>query len=221
MAPFLPVYVHDSYVAGEGVLSAKVIGLFSVADLRGTREAARGELMCFLAEAAWYPTALLPSQGVVWTAVDRVSANAILEDGTTTVTLSFRFSEAGLIESVFVPDRGRVVKGAVIRTAWQRRFRNYERRHGMLVPMDAEVAWLLPTALNRIGEGISPVLNTNPHAEPHHCRFVRRLRRSKFDFGQTGSRSERASCSRECKLAVVPTFSKVFRCLTSVARWLH
>ena len=58
MAPFLPVYVHDAYVAGEGMLYAKVIGLFSVADLRGTPEAARGELMRFLAEAAWYPTAL-------------------------------------------------------------------------------------------------------------------------------------------------------------------
>ena len=144
MAPFLPVYVHDAYVAGEGMLYAKVIGLFSVADLRGTPEAARGELMRFLAEAAWYPTALLPSQGVIWTAADRASAHATLHDGVTTVTLLFRFNEAGLIESVFAADRGRVVKGAVIPTAWEGRFRNYEKRHGMLVPVDGEVAWVLP-----------------------------------------------------------------------------
>jgi len=89
------------------MLYAKVIGLFSVADLRGTPEAARGELMRFLAEAAWYPTALLPSQGVIWTAADRASAHATLHDGVTTVTLLFRFNEAGLIESVFAADRGR------------------------------------------------------------------------------------------------------------------
>ena len=33
-----------------------------------------GELMRFLAEAAWYPTALLPREGVRWVAVDDTSA---------------------------------------------------------------------------------------------------------------------------------------------------
>jgi hypothetical protein len=69
-APGLPVRVHDAYVAGEGVLNARVLGLVSVVDMRGTGEVAEGELMRFFAEAAWYPTALLPSQGVRWQAVD-------------------------------------------------------------------------------------------------------------------------------------------------------
>src|SRR3712207_2314645 len=64
MLPVLPVRVHDAYVAGEGVLHASLLGLFSVVDMRGTGDVAEGELMRFLAEAAWYPTALLPSQGV-------------------------------------------------------------------------------------------------------------------------------------------------------------
>lgn len=47
------------------------------ADLRGALgEVAQGELMRFFAEAAWYPTALLPSQGVRWQAVDDTSARA-------------------------------------------------------------------------------------------------------------------------------------------------
>ena len=37
-----------------------------------------------------------------------------------------------------------MVKGAVIPTAWEGRFRNYEKRHGMLVSVDGEVAWVLP-----------------------------------------------------------------------------
>jgi hypothetical protein len=64
MMPGLPIRVHDSYAAGEGVLHASVLGLFTVVDMRGTGEVAEGELMRFFAEAAWYPTALLPSQGV-------------------------------------------------------------------------------------------------------------------------------------------------------------
>ncbi len=56
-------------VVGEGILHAAVLGAVPVVNIRGTREVAEGELMRFLAEAAWYPTALLPSQGVRWEAV--------------------------------------------------------------------------------------------------------------------------------------------------------
>ena len=77
----LPVRVHDSYAAGEGVLHASVLGLFSVADMRGSGEVAEGELMRFFAEAAWYPTALLPSQGVLWEAAGDRSAYATLTEG--------------------------------------------------------------------------------------------------------------------------------------------
>jgi hypothetical protein len=42
--------------------------------MRGTGEIAEGQLMGFFAEAAWYPTALLPGQGVRWEAVDDSSA---------------------------------------------------------------------------------------------------------------------------------------------------
>lgn len=64
MLPRLNVRVHDAYIAGEGILHAALLGLLTLIDLRGTAEVARGELIRFFAEAAWYPTALLPSQGV-------------------------------------------------------------------------------------------------------------------------------------------------------------
>jgi hypothetical protein len=64
MMPGVPVRVHDAYVAGDGILHASVLGNFTVVDMRGAGGVAEGELMRFFAEAAWYPTALLPSQ--VW-----------------------------------------------------------------------------------------------------------------------------------------------------------
>lgn len=144
MMPALPVHVHDAYVAGEGVLSARVLGLVSVADMRGTGDVAEGELMRFLAEAAWYPTALLPSQGVRWEAVDDRSARATLTDGGTAVTLLFTFDDQGLVTTVGTPARGRTVGGEVVPTPWQGRFWNYAERDGLRIPLDGEVAWLLP-----------------------------------------------------------------------------
>ena len=99
IAPGMNVFVHDAYVAGEGILHAELLGLVALAEIRGTPEAAQGELLRFFAEAAWYPTALLPSQGVRWEAIDDTSARATLTDGETTVSLEFRFDASGLIST--------------------------------------------------------------------------------------------------------------------------
>jgi len=144
MAPGLSVRVHDAYVAGEGLLHASLAGLFSVAALRGTRDLAEGELLRFFAEAAWYPTILLPIQGVRWQEVDDRSALATLHDGDVAVTLLFEFNEAGLIETVRAESRGRRVGDEIVPTPWQGRFWDYHERAGMRVPLEGEVAWVLP-----------------------------------------------------------------------------
>lgn len=142
--PGLTVRVHDAYVAGAGLLHASLLGLFTLVHRSGTDEVARDELMRFFAEAAWYPTALLPSQGVCWAAVDAHSAHGILTDGAVTLTLLFTFNEQGLIDTVRAEARGRTVNGQVIPTPWHGRFWNYTERGGMRVPLEGEVAWLLP-----------------------------------------------------------------------------
>ena len=144
IAPGLAVKVHDAYIAGEGILHASLFGLVSLANMRGTPEAAQGELMRFFTEAAWYPTALLPSQGVRWEAVNDTSAKATLKDGETTLTMLFRFDENGLIESARAEARGRIVGGTVVPTPWEGHFSHYELRDGMRIPLEGEVAWMLP-----------------------------------------------------------------------------
>ncbi len=144
MAPGVTVHVRDAYVAGEGILKASLFGLVPLADRQGGEEMAQGELMRFFAEAAWYPTALLPSQGVEWETVDDSSAKATLRDGDILLTLLFRFDERGLIESVQAQARGRALGREVIPTPWEGRFSHYELLDGMLIPRSGEVAWLLP-----------------------------------------------------------------------------
>lgn len=144
MLPGLTVDVHDAYVAGEGILHAALFGLVTVADMRGTPEMAQGELMRFLAEATWYPTALLAGPGVQWEALNDSSAKAMLSDGETSVELLFVFNEEGLIDQVYADSRYRSVAGKLVATPWSGRFWNYEVRNGMRVPLDGEVTWILP-----------------------------------------------------------------------------
>ena len=145
MAPGVPVRVHDAYVDGHGMLKAAVLGLFPVVDMGGTLEMARGELMRFFAEAPWYPTALLPSQGVSWEALDDSSAQATLTDAGNALEMTFVFGEDGLIASVRAEARGRTLGDEIIQTPWEGRWKEYQSRDGMLVPTQGEVAWLLPT----------------------------------------------------------------------------
>ncbi len=144
--PGVPVKVEDSYVAGQGQLHAKVFGLFEVADSQGAGEIARGEFMRYFAEAAWYPTALLPSQGVLWEAVDEASANATLVDGPITLTLLIRFNETGLIASLHADARGvgPDKDGVMVMLPWDCTWSDYRPCGGMLVPMAGGVAWLRP-----------------------------------------------------------------------------
>ncbi len=143
LLPGVPVRVHDAYVAGEGLLHASLFGLVPLARLRGTPELAEGELMRFLAEAAWYPTALLPSQGVRWEPVDERSAAATLADGDVRVTLTFHFADDGTIASVR-GIRGRTVGTRIFPTPWEGRWAHYELHGGMRIPTEGEVAWHLP-----------------------------------------------------------------------------
>lgn len=142
--PGLAVRVHDAYVAGAGRLHAAVAGLLTVADLKDTPDLAEGELMRFFAEAAWVPTALLPSQGVRWEVVDERSALATLADGAVSVTLTFGFAADGSMDSVRAEARGRTVGGRVVPTPWEGRWSNMQPQGGMRVPMTGEVAWLTP-----------------------------------------------------------------------------
>jgi hypothetical protein len=150
MAPGLNVFVHDTYLLGEGNLHASLLGLFTLAKMHGTPELNQGELLRFLAEAAWYPTALLPSQGVRWEAIDDTSARATLTDGETTVSLVFQFDAEGTIATMRAEARYRDKLTAM---PWGGRFWDYSIRNGMLIPLKGEVGWEHPEGTRLYFEG--------------------------------------------------------------------
>ena len=141
MAPGLNAFVHDTYLLGEGSLHASLLGLFSVAKMDSTPESNLGELLRFFAEALWYPTALLPSQGVRWEAINDNSARATLTDGATTASVVFQFNAEGAISTMRAEARYRDKLTAM---PWCGQFWEYSVRDGMLIPLEGEVGWEYP-----------------------------------------------------------------------------
>ncbi len=73
----MPAGVHDAYVNGRAVLTARLFGLIKVMESPDSPELT-GELLRFLAEGPWYPTALLPGPHVSWEPIDDDSARLTL-----------------------------------------------------------------------------------------------------------------------------------------------
>ena len=85
------VRVLDSYIAGVGAGRVNLLSAFAVASEAGAPELNAGALHRYLAEAVWYPTALLPQPGLMWSPIDDRAAMATLTDRGATVSLEFRF----------------------------------------------------------------------------------------------------------------------------------
>jgi hypothetical protein len=140
----LSIWVRDAFIEGTGSMLGRLMGLWRVVAVQNTPEIAAAALLRYLAEAVWFPTTLLPSQGVVWSALDDASARATLTVAATTVSLDFHFGADGLVTRVFTAARARDVQGRAVPTPWQGRFSRYEVRRGLRIPMVGEVEWLLP-----------------------------------------------------------------------------
>ncbi len=147
MFPGVAAHIHDAYIAGHGMLRGAVWGLIPVVNMPDDAQLQQGEFMRYFMEALWYPTALLPSQGMRWEAIDDKSARATLSDGAISVTLTFGFLQDGLIGSARAESRGRLVNGVASGAPWQGKFWNYALRNGMQVPLEGEVAWVMPDGI--------------------------------------------------------------------------
>lgn len=152
MFPAVPVRVVDAYIAGEGLLRPAALGLFDMGIVQGRGEIARGELLRQFAESVWFPTALLPSQGVQWTAVDNSSADATITDGAISVAMHFRFGADGLITAIHVDGRATTVGDATVLMPWECRMSNYQSQDGMRIPRTG-------TALYLTTQGEKPYFN--------------------------------------------------------------
>lgn len=148
MAPALPVLVRDMFLAGQGSMRGKVAGWVTVVDAAQTPALSTAALQRHLGEAIWFPTALLPSQGVRWEPIDESRARATLSAGGVTATVEFHFGVDGLVDTVIVPDRlfdnG---KNPPVPRLWRARVLGWQESAGMKLPSHAVAEWVLESGI--------------------------------------------------------------------------
>ena len=142
--PLISARIGDLYSSGEGSARISLLGLIPIGGDDSNPELNEGELLRYLAEAVWYPTALLPSEGVQWNGIDETTAEATLEYGGATATLTFHFSEDNVVSKVHAEQRPRRVDNGYEPTPWTGRWDDYETRNGIHIPTTGEVIWHLP-----------------------------------------------------------------------------
>lgn len=147
------VRVLDSYIAGIGSGRVSLLSSFGVASEEGMPELNSGALHRYLAEAVWFPTALLPQSGVKWQPLDDNSALATLTHRKVTVSLEFRFNEVGEVTGIYSAGRFGRFDGEYKKVPWQGHFRDYQVINGMRVPLYGEVGWYNDRSLQLVWKG--------------------------------------------------------------------
>jgi len=128
----------DSYVNDSGRLTAWVLSCIKMADGKGDNFN-EGELQRWLAESVWFPTNLLPSEWLSWSAIDEQTAKLSFNYKNVSFSFTVLFNEIGEITQMetqrFMTETRREI--------WICQFRDYQNKNGMMIPLWGEVSWLL------------------------------------------------------------------------------
>ena len=129
---------RDMFVEDKGSLKVSILNVYNLAEGKGPGFD-EGELQRWVAESVWFPTNLLPSENVRWTAVNSSTAQLSFHYNNIAFTYQVSFNEAGEITEMetkrFMSETGS--------EAWIVRLADYEGFAGILIPTKCEALWLL------------------------------------------------------------------------------
>jgi len=150
---FFRVDVRDALVNGAGSGQVSLMSALTIARHERVPEVTSGSLHRYLAEGVWCPSALYPSEALCWTAIDDSRALATLTDHGTSVSLEFRFAATGEVTGIYTPGRWGAFGQGYSKVAWEGHFRDYQRRAGCVIPLDADVGWYVDGAWQPVWRG--------------------------------------------------------------------
>ncbi len=136
MAPLLTVVVEDAYEDGHGRLEAKLFGAVPVSKGAPSVELDRGELLRYLAELPWNPTAVRDNPELHFDEAPDGRSRVWAHDEASFV--DFAFDANGDVMSIEAQNR---VRGELGVQPWSARFLRYGEIEGARIPIEAEVAW--------------------------------------------------------------------------------
>ncbi len=148
----LQVRVVDRLADGHGSGTVH-LGPLRLARAAPGPELDAGALHRFLAEAVWFPSALLPSARLRWTPIDEQRALATLSSSAATVSLEFRFNAAGEAIGIHTAARWGRFGGRYEQRPWEGHFAAYESIGGVRVPRRGDVGWYDGPTWQKVWEG--------------------------------------------------------------------
>lgn len=129
----------DSFTAGKGRLVVRLFSIVKILEKRG-KKIDEAELMRWIAESIWFPTALLPSAKLRWLPVNDNSAKLEYTNEGQHIAFLVTFSAKDEIEAI----ETQRCDGKGRRRLWQGKASHYRRHGGMLIPSRLEAVWKLP-----------------------------------------------------------------------------
>lgn len=129
---------RDMYISDKGRLVVSLLSLINVVDAQGEKFN-EGELQRWLAESVWFPTNLLPSDKLNWSAIDAQTAKLTFQYQDVSFSYVVIFNENGEIAHMetkrFMSESNREI--------WRCKFTDYRGMNGIIVPTTGEVIWKL------------------------------------------------------------------------------
>lgn len=154
---FMPVYVRDAYIEGVGIMKAQLPGGIPVVNMMDTLDLNMGELMRWLAEAALFPLALVPTikhksendedpTVLKWVSPEEGCddcAAVEIKHHNTVAKVYFHFDPTTHMITKIHAKRPRAVGDKTEMTHWEGYLFDYEIHGGLVVPTRMEAGWRL------------------------------------------------------------------------------
>jgi len=131
---------RDFYIGERGGLIVTLLSMFNILDKSGS-SFDQGELLRWLAEGVWFPTALLPSERLQWSVVDNSHAKLVFNYKELSLDFLVTFNSGGEIVEMKTQrylDKDRL-------ETWICKIHNYEWINNVKIPTQCEVSWRLAT----------------------------------------------------------------------------
>lgn len=131
----------DTYFNGEGSLLIKFMSGITISNETG-KEIAQAQVVRWLFEALWYPSALLPSGNLIWVGIDSSSAKILFTENEIQVDAVVHFNNDGSISKIKT-QRYMTTTAGPVPTDYTGYFSEYKYVNGIRVPLHGEVEWNL------------------------------------------------------------------------------
>ena len=140
LLPLVSLSGTDILRDGQGRFRIALLDRIPLVD-DSSPEIVRADLLRYLAEIVWFPTAWL-SDAITWEGIDDASARATLRYRDQSVSAVMHFDASGELTRVSA-ERPRKDGKRSVPTPWGGRNSAYREMHGLLIPTRCEVAWQL------------------------------------------------------------------------------